>query len=420
MGKIAAIYCRVSTEDQEREGTSLQTQLEACLNYCKNKGYDVVYRFSDAYSGLKLDRPKLNELRELIRNKQIDVLVVYCLDRFSRDPTHGVILTQELERHNVIIEAVTETVDSSELGKLINYIKGFASKLEAEKIGERTMRGKRRYAEMGEIPSSFGRCNYWGLRYDKERKRFDHIPGVIHIPKEILKRGIAGESSSTITVDLQKRGVLSATGGKIHRSAVSRVLSHARVYAGILEWNGYSILGKVEPIITEDEANIIAERLKRNKEKSYGFGKRKPLTGRIFCGLCGRRYSLDAKKGCRCNGSDPRNPAKCPAPKIGLKTLTDCIYEALGLAMMDDEALIKRTAELREKWEKETVEIEGMFRDKKEQLANFDKRRRLLSVQHELGGITDDEYVSRFKAVKREEDEFTEQLTHLKKFTPAE
>ena len=67
--KTAAIYCRVSTDDQEREGTSLQTQLEAWLRYCQDKGYDAAYRLSEAYSGLTLERPKLNELRELIRNE---------------------------------------------------------------------------------------------------------------------------------------------------------------------------------------------------------------------------------------------------------------------------------------------------------------------------------------------------------------
>ena len=138
----AGIYCRVSTDNQEAEGTSLQTQLEACLIYCQDKGYDVSYHFNEAYSGLTLERPKLNELRELARAGDIDIVVVYCLDRLSRDPTHGVILTQELEKHHVPLEAVTETVDSSELGKLISYIRGFASKLEAEKIRERTMRGR--------------------------------------------------------------------------------------------------------------------------------------------------------------------------------------------------------------------------------------------------------------------------------------
>ncbi|MFC1848429.1 recombinase family protein [Chloroflexota bacterium] len=107
----AAVYCRVSTEDQEREGTSLQTQLEACLGYCEQKGYQIARRFSETYSGLTLERPKLTELRDLIRANEIDVVVVYCLDRISRDPTHGVILTQELENYNITLEAVTETVE---------------------------------------------------------------------------------------------------------------------------------------------------------------------------------------------------------------------------------------------------------------------------------------------------------------------
>lgn len=59
----AAIYCRVSTEGQEQDGTSLQTQLEACLKYCKSKKYEVVARYGEVYSGLSLERPKLAELR---------------------------------------------------------------------------------------------------------------------------------------------------------------------------------------------------------------------------------------------------------------------------------------------------------------------------------------------------------------------
>ena len=42
----AAIYCRVSTEGQEQDGTSLQTQLEACLKYCQTKGYELTYQFT--------------------------------------------------------------------------------------------------------------------------------------------------------------------------------------------------------------------------------------------------------------------------------------------------------------------------------------------------------------------------------------
>ena len=97
--KTAAIYCRVSTDNQEAEGTSLRTQLEACLGHCQSNGYEASQRFSETYSGLTLDRPKLNELRELVRAGDIDVIVVYCLDRLSRDPVHGVIIIEELENY---------------------------------------------------------------------------------------------------------------------------------------------------------------------------------------------------------------------------------------------------------------------------------------------------------------------------------
>jgi site-specific DNA recombinase len=162
--KTAAIYCRVSTDNQEAEGTSLQTQLEACQNYCHGKGYEVAHRFSEAYSGLSLERPKLNELRELIRNEQIDLVVVHSLDRLSRDPVHGVIFTQELERHNIVLKAVLEDVDSSDLGQLISYIRGYASKLEAEKIRERTMRGRRAKAKLGQIVSG-SHARLYGYTY---------------------------------------------------------------------------------------------------------------------------------------------------------------------------------------------------------------------------------------------------------------
>ncbi len=148
-----AIYCRVSTDDQEKEGTSLQTQLDACLKYCQEKGYQVARKFSETYSGLTLDRPKLNELRDLVRGYDLEVIVVYCLDRLSRDPAHGAILFQQLEEHHVRLEAVTETIENTDMGKLISYIRGFASKVEADKIRERTMRGKLAHLKEGKLPA---------------------------------------------------------------------------------------------------------------------------------------------------------------------------------------------------------------------------------------------------------------------------
>ena len=59
--KQSAIYCRVSTEDQEKEGTSLHTQLDACLAYCKQKGYQIAVGkafYSDTAMGAAMGEPE--------------------------------------------------------------------------------------------------------------------------------------------------------------------------------------------------------------------------------------------------------------------------------------------------------------------------------------------------------------------------
>ena len=167
--KTVGIYCRVSTEDQEREGTSLQSQLEACKKLAEEQGYDIQeeHIISETYSGLSLDRPKLTELREWVRDKKVDAVIAFTLDRLSRDPVHFIILQEELERAGVALIMVTEDVDGSDMGRLITYIKGFAAKLEAEKIKERTSRGRRARIASGRLAN--GRAsNLFG---------YDYIPG---------------------------------------------------------------------------------------------------------------------------------------------------------------------------------------------------------------------------------------------------
>jgi len=304
----AANYCRVSTDNQEQEGTSLQTQLEACLKYCQDKGYDVAYRFSEAYSGLSLERPKLTELRELVRNEQINVVVVYCLDRLSRDPTHGVILTQELEKHNVTLEAVTETVDSSELGKLISYIRGFASKLEAEKIRERTMRGKRAKARMGHITSG-GSARIYGYDYIKVAQN-NGGRRVINENEAKWVRQIygwlvnEGMSTSAITYRLRALSVPTKQGRMWCRAAVLNILKNpaytGKTYA-FTSINGKPFSKKRDewieipdatpPTIAQEMFEAAQKQLETNRKRSARNTKRQYLLrGHVYCSPCRRAY----------------------------------------------------------------------------------------------------------------------------------
>jgi site-specific DNA recombinase len=307
--KTASVYCRVSTDNQEREGTSLQTQLENCLTFCQSKGYDVVYRFSEAYSGLSLERPELDKLRELVRNKVIDVIVCYSLDRLSRDPGHGVIITQELEKHGVKLETVTEDVDNSELGKLISYIRGYASKVEAEKIRERTMRGRRAKAKAGQIVAGSG-AGLYGYDYIKVSQENGGRRAINELEASWVRRMYEwlvyeGLSTNAITYRLRALNAPTKSGKIWSRRSVQAILKNP-AYTGKTyvfttacgkqfarpraDW--VEIRGVTPAIISQELFDGAQRQLRVNQEKSTRNNSTNQylLHGHLRCRECGRSY----------------------------------------------------------------------------------------------------------------------------------
>ncbi len=83
--KIAGIYIRVSTEDQAREGFSLGEQEERLREFCQFKRYEVLKVYKDAGISAKNDkRPAYQEMMKDVRDKKINVIVAFKLDRLTR------------------------------------------------------------------------------------------------------------------------------------------------------------------------------------------------------------------------------------------------------------------------------------------------------------------------------------------------
>ena len=85
MTSRAAIYCRVSTDRQEREGASLDTQLQDCQRVAEGKSLALVLEYTDVESGLNFDRPQYQRMLEAARNREFDYLIVWRMDRLGRD-----------------------------------------------------------------------------------------------------------------------------------------------------------------------------------------------------------------------------------------------------------------------------------------------------------------------------------------------
>ena len=141
MKKNAAIYCRVSTEDQAREGYSLGEQLEKLKDLCKFRDYNVYGVYEDAGISAKdmEHRPQFQKMLEDVKNHNVNVIVAYKLDRLTRSVRDLEVLITELEKYECSLECAMDDINTSTAnGRFFVRMLTVLSQLEIERVSERT------------------------------------------------------------------------------------------------------------------------------------------------------------------------------------------------------------------------------------------------------------------------------------------
>lgn len=147
----AAIYIRVSS-DVQVDGHSLDTQENECRAYAVERSYEVVEIYREVYTGVLLEaRPELARLRSDIEAGRFEVAVVWHSDRLSRDPDDRVYLRVEASKHGARFESVRDHIGTSDEDRLVEYIHGYAAKLEWRRIRERSHINSRARAKSGKL-----------------------------------------------------------------------------------------------------------------------------------------------------------------------------------------------------------------------------------------------------------------------------
>src|SRR5918994_170056 len=153
--KRAILYTRVSTDEQARSGYSLAQQMEALRAYAGQEGYEVLEEVSDpGQSGASLERPGMDQVRDLVAAGGVSVVLAQDRDRFAREPAYHYVLRQEFEEHGTTIRALNDRGDDSPEGELTDGILDQLAKYERAKTAERTRRGKLRKAREGKMVPS--------------------------------------------------------------------------------------------------------------------------------------------------------------------------------------------------------------------------------------------------------------------------
>lgn len=277
----AAIYVRVSTEEQAEKGFSIDVQKERLLAYCKSQGWDNAKIYiDDGYTGTNLDRPAMKRMIRHIEDKKIHTVVVYKLDRLSRKQKDVLKLLEDVfEPNNVVFKSATEPFETSTaFGKAMIGVLAVFAQLERDMIVERTTVGRRKKISNGIW--SGGRVPF-GYRWNKDLQKFEIVPEEAWIVKEIFRRYLLGHSRLSIAEWAADR----TNERTIDHSTIRDMIARP-VYKGDLVNSDQVYIGSHEPIIEPEIWEAAQREAIKRKEGVSPLGEYL-LTGLLKCGICG-------------------------------------------------------------------------------------------------------------------------------------
>ena len=290
-----AIYPRKSTEHNlDLAFNSLDAQREACEAYIKSQAHEgwtlVRDHFDDGgLSGASLDRPALQDLLSRVRAHQVDIIVVYKVDRLTRSLADFAKLVEEFDERDVSFVSVTQSFNTtSSMGRLtLNVLLSFAQ-FEREVIGERVRdkiaASKRKGIWVGgPVP----------LGYHSRDKKLEVVPAEAELVRQIfadyLDVGSVGALAAKLNTQGPKPKPRQLANGKSVQAQSWRVgpLAHLlknQFYIGEVAYRGEVHPGKHEPILDRDLFEAVQAKLKEHAVTRKLARRHSPhlLTGKLF------------------------------------------------------------------------------------------------------------------------------------------
>src|SRR6202158_1169577 len=212
MVRMAAIYARVSSE-QQREEHTIASQTAALIEFAASHDLQVPQEWvfeDEGYSGATLERPGLERVRDLAAEGQIQVVLAYAPDRLSRKYAYQILLIEELARHGVETRFVKAPQSATAEDQLLVQFQGMIAEYERAQILERSRRGKRHRARAGEISVLSGAP--YGYRYIRKSDEAPAAYAVIETEARVVRHvyeqyTVAGLSIGAIMRELNDQGV---------------------------------------------------------------------------------------------------------------------------------------------------------------------------------------------------------------------
>lgn len=371
-----AIYARVSTENQEKDGT-IESQVLALISKARDLQLeipsDLIFR-DDGFSGSRLDRPALDLMRDAAADGRFQCLLVYDADRLARNFVHQELIMEEMEKLSIRIEFIQGHASKVPEERHLSQVKGIFAEYERTKILERTRRGKMHRAKYqgwlswSTVPYGFSLLkSREGTRVQVNEEEADWIR---QIYSWFLEKGM---STRHIADRLNELGVKTRRGNRWYAQAVRNVLTYPP-YAGSAYYNRTEssepakrrnphryprqlksrhkvrpkdqwIIIPVPPIVSEEDQIAAREKLTSNKRNSPRKTKYHYLLRRlVVCGECGRKMTCISQ---RAKGKDLRYPYYACVSKEWVQPDQQCRARGVRADWLDDSVWDSMKAWLR-------------------------------------------------------------------------
>lgn len=308
--KVAA-YIRVSTAHQV-DKESIPAQKNMIANYARamfqTDEKDITYYIDAGFSGKNTKRPRYNELHRDIEAGKVNIVIVYKIDRVSRNLLDFASFIDNLKRHEVKFISLSENFDTSSImGQAMLKMLMLFAEMERGLTAERVMSISKDIVSRG---GHLGAPTAFGYDYNKVSKKYTINEQEAETVKKIFSLAGGGKSTTWISRFLNDNNVKTKRGGVWTSTTVHHILKNP-AYKGWYVWNRQKTgrtktkdaaewitnKGFFDVIIPEAEWDAVQEKLKeRQHGKNTVRAAHTHLLSRIVCcGECGRtfRYRLD-------------------------------------------------------------------------------------------------------------------------------
>lgn len=281
----AVIYARYSSHAQREE--SIEGQLRVCHDYAGHAGFSVIKEYVDrAMTATNDQRPAFQQMIAECASGEVDIVLVYALDRFARDRYDAAVYRKKLKDNGVRIISVTQPIDDSPEGVLIESLLEGLAEYYSKNLARGVMRGMRENAI--NCKAVGGICPT-GYKIDRSSMKYVIDEEKAVIIQEVFRLYADGMSIVDICKTCNEKGYRTNRGRPFTRNSLSTILRN-RKYIGVYKFDDIEIEGGMPVIVDPDTFERVQRRIamgnktKPRKNNDVMF----LLSGKLFCGHCGK------------------------------------------------------------------------------------------------------------------------------------